>query len=257
MTEEADAISHKEFVGRVDDHRRLIAGKVRDFNNRQERDVALRLKHIVKAVQKADLFDMDAEVGLLVDFVTPLLKTLLLEQAAAEFLAQDFTGTFDPSLPRITRLVEMAAKRLSRSYNKTTAKMLAETLNAGIRNGDDLDQLSRRVRDVYDFSNTTRAAAVAHTEAFYIANEGSREAYRQSGIVKSIRWYTAEDERVCEFCGPQHGVVVGIDEVFFPKGHILQGRDGGHLPLSYRAVDVPPLHTNCRCFIRPEDISIV
>lgn len=251
-----DEESHKKFVGRVDDYQALIAGQVRDFNNRQERDVSLRLKQIAKAVQKGDLFDMDGQVSLLIDVVTPLLKTLMLEQAAAEFLDQAFPGTFDASLPRISTLVQSAARRLAKSYNRTTARLLADTLNEGIRNGEDLTQLTDRVREVYDFSNTTRARAVAHTEAFYIANEGSREAYRQSGVVQTMRWYTAEDERVCEFCGPQHGMTVGVNEVFYPKGHELQGRDGGTLPLTYRAIDVPPLHTNCRCFIRPERIDI-
>lgn len=251
-----DAESHKAFVGRVEDHEKLIANKVRDFNNRQERDVALRLKQITKAVQKGDVFDMDGEVTLLVDFISPMLKGLMLEQAIAEYEDQEFPGQLDPAQPRLSNIVEFAAKRVARSYNKTTAKLLSETLNEGINGGEDLTQLADRVKQVYEFSNTVRAAAVARTEAFYIANEGSREAFLQSGVVKTMRWYTAEDERVCEFCGPQHGRTIGVSEYFFPKDHELDGTDGGKLKLDYRAIDVPPLHTNCRCFIRPERIDV-
>jgi hypothetical protein len=97
---------------------------------------------------------------------------------------------------------------------------------------------------------------VAETESFYIANKASREAYIQSGVVKTMRWWTAEDERVCEFCGPMHGRVIGVKEVFFKKGEVVAGRDGGNLNLNYRTMDVPPLHTSCRCFVRPEEISV-
>jgi len=254
--EDPDAVSHKSFVARVAEHDKLIADKVREFNNRQERDVAQDLKHIVKAVKKGDLYDMEREVGAFVDFIGPMLKGLMIEQAVAEFIDQGFEGAFDENATNLRRIVEFAAKRVARSYNSTTAELLSNTLNEGISEGEDLTQLTSRVRSIYEYSNSVRAEMVAHTEAFYIANEGSREAYRQSGVVKTMRWYTAEDERVCEFCGPQNGRTVGTNEVFYPKGEELVGADGGTLKLDYRAIDVPPLHTRCRCFIRPERIDI-
>jgi len=253
--QDPDAESHKSFVGRVEDHEKLLADKVRGFNNIQEREVTQRLKQITKAVKKSDMFDMDKEVGVLVDFVGPMLQGLMLEQAVTEFLDQGYPGTFDQSKPRIADTVALASRRLAKSYNRTTANLLTNALNDGIQNGEDLTQLTDRVRGVYDFSNLVRAAAVARTEAFYIANEGSREAYRQSGVVKTMRWYTAEDERVCPWCGPQNGRIVGVNEVFFKKGDTLTA-DGKEMVLDYRAIDVPPLHTNCRCFIRPEGITV-
>jgi HK97 family phage portal protein len=254
--EELDAISHKKFVSRVVSYRESIAARVRDFNSRQQRDVMLNLRSATKAVDKDALFDMPTEVGVLVDFITPLLQGLMLEQATEEYLAQNLPGTLDTTKPTISKTVQAAARRLARSYNKTTARLLVKTLEEGISRGEDLTKLGYRVNQVYDFSDTTRANAVAHTEAFYIANAGSKEAYKQSGIVQTIRWYTAEDERVCEFCGPLNGKVIDIDDNFFPKGFELTGVEGGKLPLTYRAIDVPPLHTNCRCFIRPEGIAI-
>jgi SPP1 gp7 family putative phage head morphogenesis protein len=240
----------------VEAHEDLIAGKVRDFNNRQERDVVQRLKQLTRGIKKGDILDMDGEVSLLVDFVAPMLRGLMVEQAVEEFVASAFPGQLDQSEPRIRKVVQAAATRLGRSYNKTTVKLLADALDTGISNGEDLTQLAERVRQVYEFSNKVRAVAVAKTEAFYIANEGSREAFRQSGVVKTMRWYTAEDEKVCEFCGPENGRIVSIDEPFYEKGHELIGRDGGKLNLDYRTIDVPPLHTSCRCFIRPELIEV-
>jgi HK97 family phage portal protein len=254
--QDPDEASHKAFVGRVEGHEAFIEKAVRDFNNQQERELLLNLQRVTKAVSRGDLFDMERETAVMVDFVSPILKALMIEQAVEEFAAQAFPGAFDPSSPRIATTLERAAKRLAKSYNKTTAKLLVETLNEGIEAGEALADLSARVHAIYDASDKVRAVAVAKTEAFYIANEGSREAYRQSGVVQTMRWYTAADERVCPFCGPVHGRTIGVSEVFYPKGVTIEGADGATMQTNYRAIDVPPLHTNCRCFIRPEQIEL-
>jgi len=250
-----DELAHKAFVGRVGDHEKLLADKVRDFNGRQEREVVERLGRITKDVSKSDLFDHSAEVSLMVDFVTPLLKGLLIEQAVAEWEAQGFDGAFSTGDSAIGKIVETAAKRLAKKYNDTTASLLKKALNDGIAEGDDIGRLTDRVRQVYEYSNSVRAEMVARSESFYIANKASREAYIQSGVVKTVRWYTAEDERVCEFCGPMHGRTIDVKGTFFKKGDVMEGSQGGSLTLDYRAIDVPPLHTSCRCFIRPSEIN--
>ncbi len=144
---------------------------------------------------------------------------------------------------------------MSKSYNNTTAILLKRQLNQGIQAGDSLPQLAERVSDVYAFSDKARAKAIAHTESFYAANEANREAYRQSGIVKTIKWYTADSD-ACQFCAPLNGKTIGLEEVFFKKGETYVGSQGGKLNLDYRAIDVPPVHTNCRCFVQADEISI-
>jgi HK97 family phage portal protein len=255
-TKDTDEAAHKDFVGRVDGYRDQMEKAVRDFNNRQERQVILDLTSITKAVSKTDLWDKEKEIDIMVDFVTPILGALLTEQAIAEYTAQGFAGEFDSGSAIIKQTVALAAKRLAKSYNNTTAELLKRALNDGIQEGESLAQLTKRVQDIYVFSDQVRAKAVAHTESFYIANKGNLEAYRQSGVVKSQRWYTAEDEMVCPHCNPMSGRIVGVDEAYFKKGDVLVGTDGSKLNLNYRTMDVPPLHTNCRCFIRPELIEI-
>src|SRR5205823_1940631 len=137
------------------------------FNNRQQREVVSKLNQIAKAVFKGDLFDMGEEVRVLVDFVSPMLKGLLLEQAIDEWKAQDFEGAFDTQGKSIGKIIELAAKRVARSYNNTTANLLKQALNDGIQNNEDLTQLTDRVKQVYEYSDQVRAAAVAHTESFY------------------------------------------------------------------------------------------
>lgn len=255
--EDPDEVAWKGFVGRVMPYQEQFEEGVKKYNARQKKELLDRLTAITnKAVSKSDLFDLSSEVALMIDVATPILRGLLTEQALAEYEAQGFEGTFDVGAESIGKTVNLAAKRLSKSYNATTLKLLKRTLNEGLSNGDSLDQLTKRVDTVFEFSDLKRAKAVAHTESFYIANKGNIEAYRQSGVVKTQRWYTAEDERVCEFCNPMNGKIIDVGSKYFKKGDVITGTDGGTLALNYRSMDVPPLHTNCRCFVRPEVIDI-
>lgn len=255
-TKDPDEVAHKSFVGRVESYLDRVADAVRLFNDNQKRRVTQDIGRITKAVNKNDLFDTQAEIALMVDFVEPLLRGLMTEQALAEYEAQGFEGAFDSGDEMLRKITARETSRLATTYNATTAKLLKAALDDGIREGDGLAELTKRVQEVYQFSDEARARAVAHTESFLIANEGNLEAYRQSGVVESQRWYTAEDERVCPHCMPMNGTVIGIDERYFEKGDVMVGSDGSKLALNYRAITAPPLHTNCRCFIRPDVIRI-
>lgn len=259
-----DEAAHKEFAGRVEAYRDQIEKAVRDFNNRQERQVLLDLNSITKAVNKNDLFDQEQEVVAMVDIVTPILSGLLTEQAIAEFEALGLVGPFNSGSELVRRTLEIAAKRLAESYNSTTADLLKKQLDEGIAAGEGLADLTKRVQTVYQYSSVVRAKAVAQTESFYIANKANELAYEQSGVVKTKRWYTAEDEMICPFCRPLHGKIIDVNETYFKKGDVYTvidiDKNGNPKEIStkldYRAIDVPPLHTNCRCFIRPEQIEI-
>lgn len=256
MNEDIDAVKHKEFVSRVTQYRKMMAEKIKDFNSKQQREVVARLNNITKAVVKDEIFDFSTEVEVMVDLVTPLLTGLLTEQAVKEWEDQEFTGAFNPTEENVAKIIADSASRMAKSYNDTTLTLIKTTLNDGIRNGESISQLTSRVADVYAFSDQSRALMVAHTETFYVANEASSLAYKQSGVVKTIRWYTAEDDRVCEFCGPLHGEIIDVESDFFEKGQVVHGADGGVLDLDYRSIDVPPLHSNCNCYIRPEEIVV-
>lgn len=256
MNEDIDAVKHKEFVSRVTQYRKMMAEKIKDFNSKQQREVVARLNNITKAVVKDEIFDFSTEVEVMVDLVTPLLTGLLTEQAVKEWEDQEFAGAFNPTEENVAKIIADSASRMAKSYNDTTLTLIKTTLNDGIRNGESISQLTSRVADVYAFSDQSRALMVAHTETFYVANEASSLAYKQSGVVKTIRWYTAEDDRVCEFCGPLHGEIIDVESDFFEKGQVVHGADGGVLDLDYRSIDVPPLHSNCNCYIRPEEIVV-
>ncbi|CAB4151782.1 Phage head morphogenesis domain containing protein [uncultured Caudovirales phage] len=252
-TDEIDQVAHKLFVDRATDYEHRTEQKIQDFNQRQRNDIVRNIGRIVEKsfkVGRGDIFELEKEIGILVDLVTPIFGQLIKEQLIEEWERNRYDGEPDTTDERMQKVVAKAAKRLAESYNGTTAELITSALNAGIGEGEGLAQLTDRVNQVFEYSNAVRAKMVAHTETFYMANEGNREAYRQSGFVNEVRWYTSEAANVCEFCGPLNGKVIGITDVFYKKGDVIEGRDGGLLKTDYRTIDNPPLHPNCNCFIR-------
>ena len=140
---------------------------------------------------------------------------------------------------------------MAETYQEETTRLLRDALRDGLDAGEGIDKLKNRISDIGEFSSDVRAERVAKTEAFRVANMAGREAYRQSGVQKLV-WYTAADELVCEFCAPLHGTVVGIDENFYDKGDVVQGSEGGTMPIDYADVTGGALHPNCRCQVVPQ-----
>lgn len=84
----------------------------------------------------------------------------------------------------------------------------------------------------YDRERALRIAITEVTRAYAegqkIAGEDLKKAYPDVEIIKT--WFTNNDDKVCDICGPNNGAEVSIDDVF-PSGD-----------------DMPPAHVNCRCW---------
>jgi SPP1 gp7 family putative phage head morphogenesis protein len=101
-------------------------------------------------------------------------------------------------------------------------------------------------RQVIRYSNfllTRRSRNIARTETASAYNFGAFDSMRTAvadGLIDGTvvkRFATAGDERVCPFCGPLDGKVVGLEETF-PGLTTL-------VPNTY----APPVHPQCRCTI--------
>jgi SPP1 gp7 family putative phage head morphogenesis protein len=158
--------------------------------------------------------------------------------------------------PAAKSALERALSLLSESYNDTTKQLLKVKLEQGLADGLGIEEITKSVNEVFDYCDEVRASQVARTETFRIANESTKDAWKNTGVVKTIKWYTAEDEHVCEFCGPMSEKVISIDDNFFSKGDSVEGSEGGNLDLTYDDVGNPPLHVGCRCYQRPDEISL-
>jgi hypothetical protein len=114
------------------------------------------------------------------------------------------------------------------------------------------------VSEIYDWSDTWRADRVAKTEAFRTTNASLKAAWQQSGVVKTIKWYVSSKEP-CPFCQAMDGKTISIDDNFFDNGESLtvgEGDSAQTMSFDYGDVGAPPLHPQCQCVARPEDVSI-
>lgn len=257
LTDDDYEVIYKAFFGRVTPYEKLVAESVRKFNKQQAevvvKNLSDKLKTKTKAIDPEDLLGGEDWPSILATLVGPELADLYEKEAvaAAELIGTTFTMT-----PELRAALDKALALMADSYNETTIQLLDRVLEDGISNGLPLDEITQNVQNIYEFSDQVRAEQVARTEVFRVANESTRSSWKQSGVVKTLKWYTAADERVCPYCEPMHKEVVGIDETFYDKGDTVTGTDGTKLDLTYSDVAAPPLHVSCRCYIRPDEVSI-
>jgi HK97 family phage portal protein len=210
----------------------------------------------IKVVDVGELVDDDEAVKVISNMLKPIYQELTEKEGKA-VLAQITGAAFDARTERVQAGLSHAIGLLSREYTKTTKSKLQDTLEEGLANGESMDDLAGRISDVYKGIEDHRAYAVAYTETNRTGNFAAKEAMKQSGVVKTVRWYTAGDP--CPFCDSMSGQVEDINSAFFEKGDTLtvEGSDGeSSIELNYDDIENPPLHTNCQCYIRPDEISL-
>ncbi len=242
--EDRKEASWRNFVSRVSPYEILLKKRMAEYAAGMIKRVEENLESASKDVDLAKLLDRKDDVRLLIQVSSPTLSELY--RSEGEAIASDIGSAFDATLARIREAVNGVAALLAQNYHDETVRLLREALNASTEAGEGFDKLKTRIRDIGDFSSNVRASRVARTEAFRVANDAGREAYRQAGVKKLV-WYTAKDEKVCEFCGPEDGRVISIEENYYEKGDVIQGRDGGVLNIDYSDIGGGALHPNCRC----------
>lgn len=255
MNDEEYAVVWKRFVERVEPYEKKLTEAVRKFNTEQRAEVKKNLKKIKKAVNPNDIFDVTKWMNIMVDLTGPVLTELAGNEGKAAADALGFPNINILAKPEAKRSLDQSISLLAQSYNETTRQALKDALDEGLSEGAGINKLTDLVDSVYDISDKSRAEAVASTEAFRIANDSTKEAWKQTGVVKTIKWYTAQDAEVCPFCLAQNGKVISIDDNFYNQGDSITA-DDQTMTLDYSDVGAPPLHPRCRCYTRPEDVSL-
>lgn len=197
------------------------------------------------------LFDMDAEIERLALLFAPILGNEINDAGIEAMILVTPEIMWDNLDPRVSDFLKRRTKKVSTSVNAETDKQLRAELVEGLANGEGIDELRARIERVYGAAAGYRAERIARTETIRAENFASQEAWRQSGVVERKEWFTAEDERVCEFCGPMDGRVIDLSDKFFSKGDTYTGDSGGTLKLNYESIEGAPLHANCRCTLLP------
>jgi hypothetical protein len=59
-----------------------------------------------------------------------------------------------------------------------------------------------------------------------------------------------------QFCKAKDSKEIAVDDNFYNEGDAIKGSDDGVMTAGYGDIGEPSLHPDCRCYIRPEEISI-
>src|SRR5579883_1501501 len=255
----------KRFADRSERSTAELHAVFQEINNKQKEDVLEKLPDLVgqkrsqKAAQKAlaDLFDLKEWIGITVDLATPILTSLTKDEAAAALAMIGAKPQDILASASVRNALEQGISKMARSYNETTLQQLKDKLGEKLtqQGGTSLTELTQTVDGVYSYADERRAGLIAKTESFRAANFANKAAWQQSGVVKTVMWYTAADEKVCEYCQEQDGKEIDISDNFYNSGDTIGGADGGSMTADYGDIGGPPLHPDCRCYLRPEEIS--
>lgn len=138
-------------------------------------------------------------------------------------------------LGRILRPVIGLTEKQAKAVQRFRESLLAEGINQR--------QAERQALKYAGQLHRFRALRIARTELAFAYNQGQYEAIRQAqeaGMLQgriAKEWMTADDERVCEHCGPLDGQVIGFEETF----------PGGTKTMP--EIQTPPAHPLCRCTV--------
>lgn len=192
----------------------------------------------------ADILNADGEIKLTIDLFMPLFKDLIAT-AGAEALKYIGSAT-DFDTEKAADFIKKNTTRFAKEVTAKTAQDLRTLIAAGVDQGESINELTGRVQNYVGFSES-RSETIARTETIRGGAEADVEAWDQSGLVKSMIWYTALDERVDDFCALLHGTEVDLGSEFMDQDQLLElGVEpyGGGL-------NTPPAHPNCRCLLLP------
>ena len=251
---------YKEFLVRVDPYEKKINDLLVAINKNQKAEVMQNLESatgVKKDIDPTSLFNLKKWVDITIDALTPVLIDLGNKEgaAAAELVGKPLAGSvFDE--PAAQTALDEAVNLMAQSYNETVLDALKATLDQGIRDGLGYQQLAEKISDIYEFQDEKAALRVARTESVRVANMTTKAAWKETGVVKTVKWYTAEDDTVCPYCQAEDGKEIGIDQNFYNLGDdIPAAGDMPSITNDYSDIGGPPLHPNCRCYIRPEVIN--
>ncbi|MBC8487050.1 MAG: minor capsid protein [Bacteroidetes bacterium] len=160
--------------------------------------------------------------------------------------------SFDLLNPLVLNWIAEKEFQFADVVNSTTQNQLRVTLAEGIREGENIENLRKRIQTVFDGTvrgQAWRSRMIARTEVIGSFNYANLAAYDQSQVVQEKQWLTALDERVRPAHRSANGQIKKITEPFKVDGESLMFPGDGANGSARNVI-------NCRCTIIPvlEDV---
>lgn len=95
---------------------------------------------------------------------------------------------FNLNNPVAQTYLEEKTFRFSFQVNDTTINELRKELNEGMAAGENIKDISDRVKKVFDFADNTRATRIARTEIAEVENKATEDMWLQSEVVEEKEW---------------------------------------------------------------------
>lgn len=148
------------------------------------------------------------------------------------------------------------AKRASRSIVDTIAEEMNAAASKAKEEGFAPAEVKEAAQAKLDDLKEVGPERVASTETVKAFNEGTIQAWEDSGVVAELQWHTQEDARVCPFCEAMDNMTTPDGVPFFRKGEVLSlytgigiGPAELQMVFDYGDMNGPPLHPFCRCYL--------
>lgn len=189
-----------------------------------------------------DVAFWDAEREALEIALRPILEDIFVAGVVEGFIdtvGPDFREVLDWAFiqPQIVSALENYSFSLVTGITNTTQTYLQATMSDWIQSGAPISELVETLTDS-GFWGAVRSEMIAVTETTRAFAQGNLEAWRRGGVVSGKDWVTAFDDLVCPICAPLHEKKVSL-EGNFESAELVE------------AVEAPPAHIRCRCYIRP------
>ena len=184
-------------------------------------------------------------------FLRPTVEEIMVQEGLRAMSELNVDIEFNPNTDKIKKELKQKIQLIAKNVDALTDEKIGKVVEMGLAGNMQPEEIKKELVKVFDELQGRRLETIVRTEAIRFGTYAEQSAREQSGVVQSKQWWTAIDERVCEYCGKMHGKKVALQEDFFQKGSVMLGNNWGKLKLEYENVIGSPLHPNCRCDMIP------
>lgn len=156
----------------------------------------------------------------------------------------DLGISWDIVRPEAIDNVETWGVEHAKYMNETTRDSLKKEIADGLREGESIPQIRKRISSVYEIAKTSRATNIARTETHNAVVNGTFITYKKAGVQRK-QWLTTYDGRERASHGAMGGQVQIITQPFITgAGNELMHPGDPNGPVEEVA--------QCRCALLPE-----
>lgn len=222
---------------------------VKNIRAEQEKDMTNWLAKWVKWFKES--WNSTKYITMWLSLLTPVQKDLVIAEANEAMHLVWIEAFFRPWSDVLDKYIRADIAKLAKEVDMVTKQKVFDIIDAWNNAGASIQDITKTI--AWEFTEFTRKRAnvIARTEVTRASNWASEYARKESNVVDKKEWFTATDERVCEYCGPMNWKTIELWENFFDKWDVMNWRDWWVLKLDYNNIKTPWLHPNCRCTLLP------